>query len=74
MNAPGPPRGVRLAAIVLGAVVGGLLGATVYELVAPVLDRRTDALRDVQGLVWNLVPALAVVGALVAARLTRPGA
>lgn len=72
MNAIGPSRGLRVAAIVLGAVVGGLLGATVYELVAPVLDRRTDALRDMQGLVWNLVPVLAVVGGIVAGRLTQP--
>lgn len=64
----GPPVRV-LVAIVLGAVAGGLVGALVYEWVAPVLERRTDALREAQGLVWNLVPVLAVLGGFVAGRL-----
>ena len=57
-----------VAAILLGAVVGGLVGALVYEWIAPVLDRRTDGWREAQGVLWNLVPLLAVLGGFVAGR------
>lgn len=63
------PSARVVAAMLLGAVVGGLVGALAYEWVAPVLERRTDALRDAQGMLWNLVPLLAVVGAYVAGRI-----
>lgn len=69
---PPEPRPVRvLAVVLLGAAAGGLVGALVYEWLAPGLDARTDWLRDVQGLLWNLVPVLAVVGGLVALALAR---
>ncbi|MBD3783830.1 MAG: hypothetical protein IE926_12925 [Micrococcales bacterium] len=60
---------------VLGAVVGGLLGftvgAVVYLGLTPVLERSTGILRETQGLLWNLVPLLALVGVVVGGWLAR---
>jgi cell division protein FtsX len=64
---------------VLGALIGGvvglLVGAGVYLLVTPALETSDGLLRELQGLSWNLVPGLAVlgvvVGVLVMLRLSR---
>jgi len=50
---------------VLGAGAGFIVGAVVYVLVSPVLERSSGIVRELQGLLWNLVPFLTVVGALV---------
>lgn len=51
----------------LGAIVGGLLGLaagfSVYVAVNPVLEESSGLLRETQGLLWNLVPLLTLVGA-----------
>lgn len=60
-----------VAVVVVGAVVGALVGALAYEWLAPLLDRRTDWLRETQGLLWNLVPVLGAVGAGVAYAVAR---
>ncbi len=53
--------------MVLGLVIGGAvgvgIGAAVYALLTPVLERSDGLIRETQGLVWNLVPLLALVGA-----------
>lgn len=55
--------------VVLGVVVGGAIGfgegAAVYLLLKPVLEDASGWIRETQGLLWNLVPVLTVVGALI---------
>jgi hypothetical protein len=64
---PRPPR-TRPLAIVVGGLIGGviglLVGAGLYLLVTPALEASGGPLRELQGLSWNLVPGLAVVGAV----------
>jgi len=48
-----------------GGTVGFAVGAVVYVLLNPVLEDASGWIRETQGLVWNLVPALTVLGALV---------
>jgi ABC-type antimicrobial peptide transport system permease subunit len=67
--------------VVLGILVGGLLGfalgATVYVVLNPMLEDASGWVRETQGLLWNLVPFLTVLGAvmggLLLGRWTRPG-
>lgn len=55
---------------VLAAVVGGLLGFAVgsvtYLVLNPVLEESTGLLREMQGLLWNLVPVLTLAGVALA--------
>lgn len=50
----------------LGAVVGGLLGfavgSAIYLVLNPLLEESGGLLREMQGLLWNLVPMLTLVG------------
>jgi len=56
----------RVALGVLGGgVVGFAIGAGVYVLVNPMLEGASGWVRETQGLLWNLVPFLTVLGALV---------
>ena len=55
----------KVVGLVVGAAVGLLLGLLAYELGAPVLEESGGPLRETQGLLWNLVPLLTVVGAFV---------
>lgn len=48
--------------ILLGAAVGLAVGLSVYLILTPVLEASTGLLRELQGLVWNLVPMLTVLG------------
>ncbi len=56
---------------VLAAVVGGLLGfalgSAIYLVLNPVLEESTGLLREMQGLLWNLVPVLTLAGVALAA-------
>lgn len=52
-------------AIIIGALVGGVLGSAIYLAVNPILEASTGPLREMQGLLWNLVPGLTVVGGVV---------
>lgn len=54
-----------------GGIVGLAFGAVVYILVNPVLEDASDWVRETQGLLWNLVPFLTVLGALVGGLLLR---
>lgn len=54
----------RLLAGVAGAVVGFALAFTFYLLITPVLEASTGVIRELQGLVWNLVPALTLLGGI----------
>ena len=54
-----------------GAVIGFALGAVVYILVNPMLEDATGWVRETQGLLWNLVPFLTVLGAVVGGLLQR---
>jgi len=47
-----------------GGAVGFGLGAVIYLLVTPVLEDSSGLVRELQGLLWNLVPLLTAVGAL----------
>ena len=51
---------------VVAAVAGGLLGfavgSVVYLVMNPVLEQSSGLLRETQGLLWNLVPLLTLVG------------
>jgi hypothetical protein len=63
-------RGPVLGAV-LGAGAGFVVGAVVYVLVSPALERSSGILRELQGLLWNLVPFLTVVGVLAGLLLAR---
>jgi hypothetical protein len=62
-----PPRpGLRwLWGALGGGVLGFALGSVAYLLVTPVLEASTGLVRELQGLSWNLVPALTVLGAVL---------
>ena len=53
--------------VVIGVVVGGLvgfaLGSSLYLGLTPSLEEATGPLREMQGLLWNLVPLLTLSGA-----------
>ncbi len=69
-----PPRRSSHGAVlgaVLGAGAGLVVGAVVYALVSPALESSTGIVREMQGLLWNLVPFLTVVGAFVGLVLAR---
>ena len=50
----------------LSAVVGDLLGlaaeSSLYLVLNPVLEESSGLVREMQGLLWNLVPLLTLVG------------
>lgn len=48
-----------------GGALGFALGSGVYLLITPVLEASTGLVRELQGLSWNLVPALTVLGAVL---------
>jgi hypothetical protein len=50
--------------VVGGGAIGFALGAVVYLLLNPVLEDASGWVRETQGLLWNLVPVLTVLGAL----------
>jgi hypothetical protein len=51
--------------VVSGGAIGFAVGAAVYLLLNPVLEDASGWIRETQGLLWNLVPALSILGALV---------
>lgn len=46
----------------IGAAAGLLVGWATYTLVNPVLEASEGPLRETQGLLWNLVPLLTLLG------------
>lgn len=62
----------RLAlGVVGGGAIGFAVGSAVYLLLNPMLEGASGWIRETQGLSWNLVPALSIVGALVGGLLLR---
>lgn len=49
----------------VGAILGFALGALIYILLTPVLEASPGFIRELQGLSWNLVPGLTVLGAVL---------
>jgi hypothetical protein len=65
--------------VTLGVAVGGAIGFTagvaVYLLLNPALEEASGWIRETQGLLWNLVPVLSVLGAVAGGLLmNRSGA
>ncbi len=62
---PGPGSGLGC---LWGALGGGAIGfafsSTVYLAVMPLLEASTGLVRELQGLAWNIVPVLTVLGAI----------
>jgi len=46
----------------LGGALGLAVGAGVYLSLNPILERSTGLVREMQGMLWNLVPLLTVIG------------
>jgi cell division protein FtsX len=63
-----PTRRGRFAGL-WGALIGGVLGfgvgAAVYLAITPTLESATGLIRELQGLSWNLVPGLTILGAVI---------
>ena len=59
------------AAMLVGAATGLAVGAGLYLLVDPVLEGAGGWVEELQGLSWNLVPGLGIVGAVVGTRWRR---
>lgn len=57
--------------VVVGAAAGFVVGWAVYTLATPVLEASDGLLRETQGLVWNLVPLMTVVGGVLGYRLAK---
>jgi hypothetical protein len=51
--------------LVCGGAIGFAVGAVVYVLLNPALEDASGWIRETQGLLWNLVPLLTVLGGLV---------
>lgn len=66
-------RGRRRSRAVVAAVLGGGVGAlaglavssAVYLLLTPVLEDSRGLVRELQGLLWNVVPLLTVAGGVL---------
>ncbi len=54
----------RLWAALGGAVIGFAIAAVFYVQVTPALEACAGWVRELQGLSWNLVPGLTVLGAI----------
>jgi tetrahydromethanopterin S-methyltransferase subunit D len=52
-------------AIIIGALLGGAVGSLIYLSINPVLEASTGPLREMQGLLWNVVPGLTIVGGVL---------
>ena len=62
----------RVAAAAAGAAVGFGLTYLLYTWLNPILEARTDWIRELQGLLFTTVPLSTVVGAAVGWFLSRP--
>lgn len=63
----GSPASTRrvLVGAAAGALAGFAVATALWLALEPVLDRTDTWVRDLQGLLWNVIPLLTVVGALV---------
>lgn len=63
--APTPKSGERrrrLWGALAGATAGFVVASIFYLLITPVLEASSGLVRELQGLSWNLVPGLTVLG------------
>ncbi len=58
-------RLVSLWGALIGALLGFSVGAISYVLITPTLEASAGWVRELQGLSWNLVPGLTILGAVV---------
>lgn len=65
-----PERRRRLWGALTGAALGFVLASAIYLLLTPVLEASTGLTRELQGLSWNLVPGLTVLGGVAGWLLT----
>jgi H+/Cl- antiporter ClcA len=52
----------NFVAAVVGGLLGFAMGSMINHLLNPVLEESSGLLREMQGLLWNLVPMLTLVG------------
>ena len=72
---PAPKRSGRLRRLwgaIGGAAAGFVLASVAYLLMTPVLEASPGWIRELQGLSWNLVPVLTVLGGVTGWMLTGP--
>ena len=65
---PAPRRGElrrRFWGAFGGGAIGFVLAAAAYLFLTPVLEASTGVIRELQGLSWNVVPGLTVLGGVV---------
>lgn len=67
-----PERRRRLWGALGGAAAGFVLASAIYLLLTPVLEASTGWIRELQGLSWNLVPGLTVLGGAAGWLLSGP--
>jgi len=51
-----------IGGVIVGAVIGFIVGALAYFLIAPWLENQEGLLREMQGFTFNLVPGLTILG------------
>lgn len=62
-NRPADHRAMRIiGGVIVGAIIGFVIGAGAYFILAPWLENQDGLLREMQGFAFNLVPGLTVVG------------
>ena len=59
----------EISGTILGALAGFAVSSVAYVLVNPVLERSGGLLRETQGLLWSLVPVIAIMGAMLGSRV-----
>lgn len=59
----GRDRSAALLGALVGAAVGLAVSSGIYLTLVPVLEESTGLVRELQGLLWNVVPLLTAVGA-----------
>jgi hypothetical protein len=62
----------RFVATVAGAIVGFGLTFLLYSWLNPILEARTDWIRELQGLLFTTVPLSTVAGAAAGWAVSRP--
>lgn len=62
----------RLWGALGGAGLGFVVAYVAYTLITPVLEASPGLIRELQGLSWNLVPGLTVLGGIVGWLLAGP--
>lgn len=63
----------RLWGALGGGTAGFVLASVAYLLITPVLEASTGWVRELQGLSWNLVPGLTVLGGVTGWMVAGPG-